>query len=169
MALSRQYPYISVPIRSLGVFVAVSSLVVLGLGAPPAAAAPPSGLPSGDVIVMLRDQHTGARIAKGAHSARAQANLDSQRPVLSRARSVGASHLHSFTAINAFAAQVTSAQAAKLAADPAVSAIVPDLAIARGAGPTREGAAAAQSIPKPRATTGICPADPKPLLEPEAL
>ena len=76
----------------------------------------------------------------------------------------------SFSAVNGFSANVTKAQAATLAADPAVAAVVPDLAITRGSTPSAEAAVAAKAGPSPKARAGTCPSDPaKPLLEPEAL
>ena len=75
----------------------------------PAAAQPHTS----SVIVVLRDQHTGV--------AANTANAAAQAPLLSRARSLGATHLHGFRIINAFSATVTPAQEASLAAHPAVA------------------------------------------------
>jgi hypothetical protein len=168
----------STPLLRVGVLGLISSLAILGLEVGGAAAAPsvptpasPGAIaPAGNVIVLLRDQHTDLTITRSTTSARVEANRRSQQPVLSRARSAGARQLRSFNAVNGFSANVSKAQAARLAADPAVAAVVPDLAITGGStSPARAAAAAkAGSSTKPR--TGICPSDPaKPLLEPEAL
>jgi hypothetical protein len=70
--------------------------------------------------------------------------------------------------VNGFAATVTSAESRHLAADPRVSAVVPDLPIARPKDDMPVSVAARTGVVpnNPHA----CPADPtKPLLEPEAL
>ena len=92
----------STPLLRVGVLGLISSLAILGLEVGGAVAAPTSpaptspaptsspsagAAPAGNVIVLLRDQHTGLKITKGTASARVEANRRSQRPVVSRARS----------------------------------------------------------------------------------
>ena len=157
---------------------AVSLVVVTGvmtaLFASAASATPKASgkVPSGNVIVVLRNQHTSLRIAKGTgtRSARVQANLASQEPVIAQARAGGAGSVHSFKSINAFAAHVTPSEAAGLAANPSVAAVFPDLPV-RAAPIVREAGRASARVARPETQSGpICPSDPsKPLLEPEAL
>ena len=116
--------------------------------------------------MVLRNQH--GHMTMAAH---ASANHSSQAPLLAHARSVGARNLHGFGLINAVSATVTPAQAAKLAADPSVAHIFPDLPVTAGPSEKQQISTAAKGA-KPSASTlsQICPANPaKPLLEPEAL
>jgi hypothetical protein len=118
------------------------------------------------VIMVLRNQH--GHMTMAAH---ASANHSSQAPLIAHARSVGARNLHGFGLINAVAATVTPAQEAKLAADPSVAHIFPDLPVTAGPSEKQQISKAAKGA-RPSASTlsQICPADPsKPLLEPEAL
>jgi hypothetical protein len=153
-------------------------LVLIGMTALPAVPAvasagtpASSATPAGNVIVVLRNQHTNLHLAKGNRaSARIEANHASQAPLIAQARTGGASRVHGFSAINAFSARVTGPEAAKLAANPDVAAVVPDLPIKAApviAAPPRSSSGTVG--PQPQAGP-ICPADPsKPLLEPEAL
>ena len=121
------------------------------------------------VIVLLRNQHSNLAIARGRTSARASANRADQSPLIARAKSAGARNLHSFSSINAFSATVTSAQAATLASDPSVAAVVPDRTLTLGPSQKQaiqNAAKAATVVPD----SSVCPSDPSmPLLEPEAL
>jgi hypothetical protein len=152
---------------------------VLVAGVVPALAAPasrPSSVtaakqPAGHVIVLLRDQHAGLSTSKALSSPRMQANVASQAPLVSLAKSAGARNVRQFSLINGFAATVTEAQAKTLAANSAVAAIVPDLAIREAPmAPVENPAAAPNSVPVTPGDATTCPSDPsKPLLEPEAL
>jgi peptidase inhibitor I9 len=133
----------------------------------------PAG-PARDVIVVLRNQHTNLPSGKGTNSARAQANRADQASAFSFARAHGVKQLHGFNAVNEFAATVTPAQQQALAADPAVAAVFPDLAIKAApivtddATTTKNGARPNTVVPPTSGT--ICPSDPaQPQLEPEAL
>ena len=106
----------------------------------------------------------------------------SQAPFLAELRLLGAPAVHPFSAINAIAATVSPAEAARLAASPLVTAVAPDRLIrlrpARmpsealdgpGALPTiraraDKGALSAASDPAPACAAGRTPS-----LEPEAL
>jgi hypothetical protein len=124
----------------------------------PAAAQPHTS----SVIVVLRDQHAAM-----------SANTAAQAPLLARARSLGATHLHGFQIIDAFSATVTPAQEASLAANPAVGKIFPNLPVTAGPSQRQDIAKAARAAAKVKPadeTHQVCPANPaKPLLEPEAL
>jgi hypothetical protein len=123
--------------------------------------------PPQPVIVLLRDQHPGTPPNRLDDAARTNATKAEQGALVTEAKASGAKNITQFSVINGFAATVSSAESAHLAADPQVQAVVPDL-------PVREApmAPAAQAAPSaaPKAAPGACPADPKqPLLEPEAL
>lgn len=156
----------------------VAAATAVGLTVPGSALAAPTPSSSSArqaVIVTLKDQlpnqpatvkHLGAR-KSSAH--RDQAN------VLARLTGSKPTHVMHYTLGNAFAATVTPAQAAQLAADPAVASVVPDTKV-QVAPPTTP--AAPQVKPKAQPTASgaatvdpaACSSDPsKPLLEPEAL
>ena len=133
-------------------------------------AATPKSASTSNVIVLLRNQHTNLAIGKGHTSARATANLKDQSPLVAGAKTAGARGLHSFAAINAFSATVTAAEAAKLASDPSVAAVVPDLPLTMGPSLTESIQKTAKATPAAAVSGAICPSDPtKPILEPEAL
>ena len=143
-------------------------LASAGMGSAAAAQSTPAAASqrTARVIIVLRNQHGNMPMA--AHTS---ANHSSQAPLIAQARSAGARNLHGFGLINAVSATVTPAQAAKLAADPSVARIFPDLPVTAGPSEKQQTSTSHQGA-KPAASTlsQICPADPsKPLLEPEAL
>lgn len=133
------------------------------------------------VIVLLHNQHPeapGQPAAGGVQPAalaqRVSALKGDQSPILSELSALQAPRVHSYSFVNAISATVSPAEAQRLAANPAVAAVVPD-AVVHGPAPatTRAGgggAAAAVAPPAGGPAAGVCPTDPsKPLLEPEAL
>jgi len=151
------------------------------------------------VIVVLKDQLAAAPADAGHLGARKQQAAASQAPLIALAKSAGATHISSFVLGNAFAATVSPALEAALAANPAVASVVPDqtvpVAPAGSVSPTAPAggvgkqsasskaagskaasskaasskAASAQAAASASANA-ICPSNPsKPLLEPEAL
>jgi hypothetical protein len=134
-----------------------------------------SGAEPQSVIVLLNDQLPGAPPAKADSSNRRNSAKSAQDSVLGRLAGPAPAKLKHFTLGNAFSATVTADQAAALAADPAVAAVIPDGKVelppevqpakpAGGSAPSGQPGAAAAA---PNAT---CPTDPAhPLLEPEAL
>jgi hypothetical protein len=158
-------------LAAAGGLVAASSVPVAAAtptGSQPSSSA--AGNVSGNVIVVLRNQHTNLAIGKGSTSPRVKANRSDQAALLSLAKAKGARNLHGFDAINGVAATVTSAQAAALRTDPSVAAVYPDLPISAApiTAPTKATATAAPVATTPSSL--ICSTDPtKPLLEPEAL
>jgi Peptidase inhibitor I9 len=133
-------------------------LSTVGTG-PPAAADEKGGGTAGPVIVVLRDQVRQA----------------GQATLRDRAEQAGGTEVRGLRVINAFSAQLTTAQADRLAADPSVAAVVPDRKVPVAAPAATAGPAAGTS---PRAAAagpapvlpGTCPTDPaRPLLEPEGL
>ncbi len=121
-------------------------------------------------IIIMRDQHLD--VAGSAATRQAREDID-QAPLRGELAQLRAPQVRSLHAVNAVAATISTAEQQRLAADPAVQAVVPDLAIPRPA--TRPDLAAGGS-PSVRAAApqaagqAICPSNPAdPLLEPEAL
>ena len=160
------------PVLALAV---AMGMVVAGIASAaaqgPAHAVGASTGPSRNVIVVLKNQHTDLKIAKGrTASARVTAFRNDQAPLLNKARTDGARNLHGYSVVNGFSATVTQAQANMLAADPSVAAIYPDLTIKGAPVTTATTGGGTAATANPPDTTAICPSDPNhPLLEPEAL
>ncbi|HEV2450879.1 MAG TPA: hypothetical protein VGS62_03000 [Streptosporangiaceae bacterium] len=120
-------------------------------------------------IIIFKDQLTRLP-AKGATAGlRVKAASAEQASVLSELSRVHATHVHGFHIINAIAATISGAEAARLRANPAIRAVVPDAmrqfaSLGSGPGP---------ALPAVRGHSGstqqICPSNPaQPLIEPEA-
>src|SRR5262245_27339888 len=161
--------------RKAGLAVAVAvGMVITGVAAAAAQsvgqARPSASGPTHNVIVVLRNQHTDLRIAKGRQSsARINAFRSDQAPLLDTARADGARNLHGFNTVNGFSATMTAAQANALAGDPSVAAIYPDLPV-KAAPVTTPQIGTTTSQPPTTDTSSTCPSDPiHPMLEPEAL
>jgi hypothetical protein len=169
--------------RRLVLATITTGVAVAGLAVAPTAIGAPTGgglnqvkptaqLTRQHVIVLLRNQHSGLRhdLGSGHNSARAQAIAADQTNVVSAAQHLGATHLHRYDVVNAFAATVRSDKVAQLSRVPGVSAVVPDLII-HGTEPTRDtgaGAAATPASAVPQST--YCSSNSSdPRLEPEAL
>lgn len=143
--------------------IAVSTSVLGLAGAATAAPAPAASGPTQHVIVLLKNQHSELPATAGS---RTQATDRDQAPLVARARSHGGKDFRQLHVTNAFATAVPASEAAALAADPAVAAVVPDKLIKA---PAREDRRPSKSAPGPVSDL-VCPSDPaKPLLEPEAL
>src|ERR1700722_2535806 len=86
------------------------------------------------VIVVLRSQFQAARV--GSHKAvvRATAIKSDQAAIRTQLRSAHATHVQSFQLVNAMAATVSKAERARLAANPGVAEVIPDVTI-HGAAP----------------------------------
>ena len=136
-----------------------------------------SANPAQRVIVILRNQHPEAT-SKSSRQLRASRLAADQAQILAELRTLRAPRVHGFAVLNAVAATVSQDEAARLATNPAVAAVVPDVAVA---GPSPAASAAAEAAvtggrPLTSRTLGgagaqqICPSNPaQPLLEPEAL
>ncbi|MCW2522787.1 MAG: hypothetical protein JWO63_1122 [Frankiales bacterium] len=145
-----------------------------GVSATPASPASPAS-PSESVIVVLRDQLPSTPPDSAHVSARRSQATSDQNSVLSALSGAKPTKLTHYAVANAFSATLTSAQAAQLAANPAVAAVVPNTTVT----PTSPATAPASTAPTPNVATpspgstnaaGTCPTNPaKPLLEPEAL
>ena len=134
------------------------------------------------VIVLLRDQPAMARPGSRASSARSAAIAAAQAPLLRELRLVHARRIISYRLVDAFAATVSAAEAARLAGNPAVARVTPDVVVSNGsAGPlspggrgsTRSSPAVPASPSKGRLVAhvipGACGANGQALLDPEAL
>ena len=147
------------------------------LGAPSHAAAHASHSRTEKVIVVLRDQLAATPVSRLHMQARTNRAASSQAAVLGRLTGRVPTHVRHFSVGNAFAATVTVAQAAELAADPAVASVVKDTKISAqpttAATPIGKQPKASKVQPAAVSADGpdaICPSDPSaPLIEPEAL
>jgi len=118
------------------------------------------------VIVLLRDQH-GALPARGATRVRRVAAVaGDQHSILDELAQLNAPRVRSFHVVNAIAATVSAAEEARLAQNPAVRAVVPDLTLHEPRGATPASQLSAPGV-SPQAAT--CPQSGTTSLEPEAL
>ena len=123
------------------------------------------------VIVLLRNQLaeslSGSTAGLRAHSS---AVSRSQTSIRTELQQLHAPQLHSFSILNALSASVSSLEAKRLAADPAVLAVVPDAKVTLPASSTDTATSAGAKAATPVNTTpGICGTKKSPLVEPEAL
>jgi len=133
---------------------------------PVAQAAPAGGAAVQHVIVLLKNQHPEAPAGPATIGRRATLTAADQAPLVAHARGGGGRDFRQLHVSNAFAAAVPAAEVAKLAADPAVAAVLPDRLVAA---PKHESDQPVTGGQGPVSGT-VCPASPsQPLLEPEAL
>jgi hypothetical protein len=118
------------------------------------------------VIVLLKNQFSGAEAASD------------QAPLLREFGQVHAARIKQFRSVNSLAATVSEGEIARLKANPAVAAVVPDVIIRRTPRAKAAAAAAAASANitpnwrttlKPNVIPGACGPNGKVLLDPEAL
>ncbi len=84
---------------------------------------------SARVIVILRDQAPRLPADTAHEAARSAAFAAAQRPLLAELAETRATHIHAYRLIDAVAATVSPAEARRLAHDPAVRQVVPDVTI----------------------------------------
>ncbi len=133
------------------------------------------------VIVVLRSQFRAAHVGSRKAVDRAAETTSAQVMLRAQLRSAHATHVRSFQLLDAMAATVSQAERARLAANPAVAEVIPDVMI-RGAAPAvtpaatrarrarREHAAdAASSTASPNVIPGACGANGATQLDPEGL
>jgi len=131
-----------------------------------AAPAPSASGPTQHVIVLLKNQHSDLPATAADAGRRAQVTNSDQAPLVARAKSHGGKDFRQLHVANAFATAVPSSEAAALAADPSVAAVVPDKLVKA---PSLDRERPSKSAPGPVSNL-TCPSDPsKPLTEPEAL
>ncbi len=164
----------------LAAAVAVGSLLAAGsVAAAPSSravlAAAPTGAAAGSstpdaVVVVLRDQLPDKPATRSHVAARRAAATATQDQVLSRLPGTAPKKLKHYTLGNAFSATVTTAQAAALAADPAVLSVSPDVLVPVTPAPAVAAAAAPPATAAAVVPAAACSTDPnRPRLEPEAL
>lgn len=162
--------------RILVPVVALSTVVGSVLLAPAADAAPGSHAAASAgadtkvehrVIVVLKDQPAAEHVGSAAAKQRAKRIKSIQSPLVSDLKQARATHLQQFSLANAIGATVSSDEQARIAADPAVAAVVPDSVVHLTPAVQPTATRAARSTP--RDIPGACTADPKGGLEPEAL
>lgn len=131
-----------------------------------AAPAPSASGPTQHVIVLLKNQHSELPASAADAGRRVQVTNSDQAPLVARAKSHGGKDFRQLHVANAFATAVPAAEAAALAADPSVAAVVPDKLIKA---PSLNRERPSKAAPGPVSNL-VCPSDPsKPLVEPEAL
>jgi subtilase family protein len=127
------------------------------------------------VIVLLRDQPAMARPDSRASAARSAAITAVQAPLLRELRLTRARRIISYRLVDAVAATVSPAESARLASNPAVAKVTPDVLIKNGSvpGPMAPGPAAPSSPSKRRLVAHVipkaCGRGGRSLLDPEAL
>ena len=77
-------------------------------------------------IIVFKDQLSGLPAKGTSASARVSAANSAQAPVMAELSQVHATHVTGFHIVNAIAATISAAEASRLAANPAISAVVPD-------------------------------------------
>lgn len=119
-----------------------------------------------NVVVVLKNQHTDLPAHGSSLASRVSATDADQRALVAAAKKAGATGIRQLHVANAFAAKLSGAEAAKLAADPSVAAVYPDRLVAAPKGLAKETAPA----PSTPASAAACPTTAgTPSLEPEAL
>ncbi len=117
------------------------------------------------VIVVFKNQVSNLPDSTAMRPQRDAAVASVQRPVLSALRSSHATDIRSFQLINAMSATVSPAEAARLAADPAVARVLPDeqvrLASPLPAEPPRATGQATKPLPGACAPKGQVQLDPQ--------
>ena len=81
------------------------------------------------VIVIMRGQFGAARVGTAAAARRAHAIVGAQVPLMTELREVRATHVKQFQLVNSFAATVSKGEEARLAANPGVAEVIPDVTI----------------------------------------
>jgi hypothetical protein len=158
-------------LRGLSVGGCLTALLCGASGVPVAQAGPAAGPTAADaprhVLVVLRNQHAEAPAAARTVGRRAQLTAADQAPLIAHARGAGGKGFRQLHVANAFAATLPTTEVARLAANPAVAAVVPDQVITAPSRHTDRPVRGATPGPVSGTT---CPASPDhPLLEPEAL
>jgi hypothetical protein len=138
--------------------------------------------PDQRVIVILKNQENAVTGSHGTLKVRAARLAADQKSILGELQLLKAPNTHGYSLINAVSATVSAAEAARLAANPLVGAVIPDTQItgpslatsvasdaAAVGGHVVAGANVKTTVPSVGGTQ-ICPTNPAvPLIEPEAL
>jgi Subtilase family len=137
----------------------------------PAAAAELSQNVTQPVIVIMKSQPSPAPMGSQAAVTRAAQIAFVQAPLMTELGAVHATHIKPYRLVNSFAATVSPGEEARLSANPAVAAVIPDVTIqgaqvglpAAPAGAAHNGSLTAHVIP------GACGPDGQVQLAPEGL
>jgi hypothetical protein len=145
------------PQYAVGLSAGVSILCALASAATASAATSSPGPPgaatqaASPVIVVLNNQAASPAAAES--------------PLISQVKAVGGTHVIGYSAVASFAATVTPAEAATLAANPAVASVVPDQKVSVApATASQVPAAPAPAGPGGSAASGVCGTPSSPLL-----
>src|SRR3984885_8952655 len=167
--------------RAAAVTAAPASVAPLALFGPmtPALAATLSQHVDKHVIVIMKGQLTQQRVGTKAAATRAGAIDTAQRPFMSELAQVHATHVKSYTLVNAFAATVSAGEEQRLSANSSVEEIIPDATIQGGndiaAAPAKAiststtSATSSPSSPTPAVIPGACGRNGQVQLAPEGL
>jgi hypothetical protein len=164
------------PFLSAGVLAfAVASTAILAADAQPdASALNPMGPMTAELAAQLSKSVNRPVIVLMKNRFSGEAAARDQSPTLSEFAQVHAAHVKSFKMVNAVAATVSDGEVARLKANPAVAAVIPDFVIRR-AKPTLQAASSAGTATNPSTSLtphvipGACPPNGKVQLNPEAL
>ena len=142
----------------------------------PALAAQLSQNVTDHVIVLMKSQPAVVRAGTMAAANRSAAIAGQQAPMMSELKQVHATHVKSYRLVNAFAATVSKAEAARLRSQPGVKEVIPDVNIRLASPQSQAPAASAQASTAARTTSltpnvipGACGKNGKVLLDPEGL
>jgi Subtilase family/Peptidase inhibitor I9 len=121
---------------------------------------------SDKVIVTFKNQESSTPDTTAAESQRSAAIAAAQAPTVAELHQTHADKVHSYTLVNALSATVSPGEANRLAANPAVAAVIPD-ALVRGPDVTEPAPArGTAALPAPDTTNpippGACPAPGQP-------
>jgi Subtilase family len=126
------------------------------------------------VIVVLKSQFGAAAVGTSAATVRSGAVATSQAPLMNELSQVNATNVKRFTLVNSVSATVSALEEQRLAANPAVAAVIPDATVTIAA-PVSSAAAATAATPD-RTTSlpikniaGACAPKGKSQLAPEGL
>jgi hypothetical protein len=129
------------------------------------------------VIVIMKTQFPAAQVGTRLQAARSARAASSQAPIRSELARVHATHIRSYSLVNALAATVSPGEETRLKANPAVREVIPDVTLqnaqpeqqaAAAATPARASSGVSTSLPA-HVIPGACGKDGKVLLDPEGL
>ena len=133
----------------------------------------PRGASHHRVIVVMKNQPRQAAPGTRAAARRSAAIASAQAPLLRQVRASQATRIISFRLVNAFAATVSGAEAARLRANPNVGEVIRDVLIHGGSAPLvtrhRPASPATGTGLTPHVIPGACGANGSVMLDPEAL
>ena len=81
------------------------------------------------VIIVLRDEPTAGAVNGPEAAARFRAIATAQAPILSDLRQTAARKVRAYSLVDAVSATVSAGEASRLAADPSVREVIPDVAV----------------------------------------